>query len=143
MKEDFDVRIGYWLKLITRKITAVNDLKLSKYNITSAQLGVLIDLSCNDGLCQKEMQKELGITAASFTGLVTSLESKGLIRRVQDEEDARMNRIHITKEGMDMKEKAFQEFVNTKDILVKDFTLEEQILLVSWLKKMYKNIQDV
>jgi len=141
MSEDFDIRLGYWLKLLSRKMGVLQDLRLSKYNITASQLGVLLEINANDGASQKEIQQSLVITPASFTGHVTSLEGKAYIKRVQDKDDARINRLYITEAGREMKERAFEEFLHTKEILVDGFTVEEQILLVSWLKKMYKNLE--
>jgi len=141
MSENFDIRIGYWLKLLSRKMGVLQDLRLSKYNITASQLGVLLEINSNDGASQKEIQQNLVITPASFTGLVSSLEGKGYLKRVQDKQDARINRLYITEAGKEMKEKAFEEFLNTKEILVEGFSLEEQVLLVSWLKKMYRNLE--
>lgn len=141
MSEDFDIRLGYWLKLLSRKMGVLQDLRLSKHNITASQLGVLLEINANDGASQKEIQQSLVITPASFTGHVTSLEGKGYIKRAQDKEDARINRLYITEAGKEMKERAFEEFLSTKEILVEGFTIEEQILLVSWLKKMYENLE--
>jgi MarR family transcriptional regulator, organic hydroperoxide resistance regulator len=141
MDYENDLRLGYWLKLLTRKMTAYQDLKLSKYNITSAQLGVLIELWKRDGQSQKEIQQSLEIKPASFTGLVSYLEAKGFIKRVHDIEDGRVNRIFLTEEGKAIKEESFKEFLNTRDIMFRGFMKEEQQLLVCWLKKMCDNLE--
>lgn len=141
MDYENDLRLGYWLKVLTRKMTSYQDCKLSKYNITSAQLGVLIELWKKDGQSQKEIQQVLEIKPASFTGLVSYLETKGFIKRIHDSEDGRINRIFLTEEGKAIKEESFKEFLNTRDIMFKGFMKEEQQLLVCWLKKMCDNLE--
>jgi MarR family transcriptional regulator, organic hydroperoxide resistance regulator len=141
MDYENDLRLGYWLKVLTRKMTAYQDCKLSKYNITSAQLGVLIELWKKDGQSQKEIQQILEIKPASFTGLVSYLETKGFIKRINDVEDGRINRIFLTEEGKAIKEESFREFLETRDVMFKGFMKEEQQLLVCWLKKMCDNLE--
>lgn len=141
MDYENDLRLGYWLKVLTRKMTSYQDCKLSKYNITSAQLGVLIELWKKDGQSQKEIQQVLEIKPASFTGLVSYLETKGFIKRIGDVEDGRINRIFLTEEGKAIKEESFKEFVKTRDVMFKGFMKEEQQLLVCWLKKMCDNLE--
>ncbi len=141
MDYENDLRLGYWLKVLTRKMTSYQDCKLSKYNITSAQLGVLIELWKKDGQSQKEIQQVLEIKPASFTGLVSYLETKGVIKRIGDVEDGRINRIFLTEEGKAIKEESFKEFVKTRDVMFKGFMKEEQQLLVCWLKKMCDNLE--
>ncbi|MEG0772432.1 MarR family transcriptional regulator [Clostridium sp.] len=141
MDYENDLRLGYWLKVLTRKMTSYQDCKLSKYNITSAQLGVLIELWKKDGQSQKEIQQILEIKPASFTGLVSYLETKGFIKRISDAEDGRINRIFLTEEGKAIKEESFKEFLKTRDVMFKGFMKEEQQLLVCWLKKMCDNLE--
>ncbi|WP_291571308.1 MarR family winged helix-turn-helix transcriptional regulator [Clostridium sp. UBA4548] len=140
--EDDELRLGYWLKLVTRKMTGYHDARLLKYNITSAQLGVLIELCGREGQSQREFQQILEIKPATFTGLVSSLEEKGLIKRIHDNEDARINRIYLTEEGKAIKEESFKEFLNARDIMFKGFMKEEQQLLVCWLRKIYNNLEE-
>lgn len=140
--EDEELRLGYWIKLLGRKMTTYQDARLLKYNITGAQLGVLLELCGREGQSQREIQKILEIKPATFTGLVSSLEEKGLIKRVHDNEDARINRLYLTEEGKAVKEESFKEFLHVRDTMFKGFMKEEQQLLVCWLKKMYNNLEE-
>lgn len=67
-----------------------------KYNLTAAEQPFFMALRQNDGLTQEELTALVGVDKSMTTRVIKSLEAKGFIRREQDENDKRRNRIYKT-----------------------------------------------
>lgn len=133
--------IGYYIKVIQRNLNNLYNRKLEKYDLTNAQLCIIWTLLKNDGLTQREVAEHANITPATLTELVDSLVSKGFIIRMHDEKDARAKRLFLTEEGKKLKDILIETTNFMEECLCKDFSEEERLLLLSWLKKMYKNLE--
>lgn len=88
-----------------------------------------------DGASARELSDFLGIRPASLAELLSKTESRGLIRRVRDEEDHRISHIYLAEAGrqilMDMITRSDDESVFS-GILTK----EETRLLISLCNKL-------
>lgn len=140
MNCDMDTRIGYWLKITSRRVANLHDQKLAPYGISNAQLSILIQLWNKDGLTQKEMHSNIEVTAATFTGLLNSLEVKGYVTRKADENDARVNRVFLTREGESLKTVCMGTMYEMRQTVSKGLTQGENLILVELLKKIYNNL---
>lgn len=132
--------ITHWLRLIYRNMTNLHNAKLVKYDLTTSQVGVLIQLLMEDGLTQKKMSQRLQIRPASITSLVNTLALKGWVKRKEDSEDARINRIYLTEEGRNITFKCIKVNDEVEKVLDKDFSKTEKQMMLYWLKKLYKNL---
>jgi len=70
------------------------------YKITPEAADALMIIHHFDGLPQKELADVLGKDKASITRLLNTLVKINLVERVQDENDRRIIRAHITEEGV-------------------------------------------
>lgn len=134
--------IGFWLKKNYRAICNYLDNELEKYDLTNSQLGVLLLLWETDGVSQKEVQQALGIKPASLTNLIKGLEGKGLIKRIMDPVDSRVNRIYLTEKGKSLEEPCMPIVDLGEQMVKKGFSPEEAVLLRSWLQRVYKNFDE-
>lgn len=89
-----------------RKLSRKNDLMLSSEgvkDVSGVQLHALISVArANDRgqkLCQKDMERELGLRASSVSSMLANLERGGYIVRTQAEGDARTKFITLTEKG--------------------------------------------
>jgi DNA-binding MarR family transcriptional regulator len=76
----------------------------SEHNITPGRFTVLILLSDKLGgeplpQTPAELAEKAGVTRATITGLVDTLERDGLVRREHDSDDRRMMLVHLTQKG--------------------------------------------
>ncbi len=71
------------------------------YDITPEAADALMIIHHFDGLPQKKLADILGKDKASITRLLNSLVASKLVERIQDQQDRRIIRAHITKEGID------------------------------------------
>lgn len=132
--------IGYWIKNIEKAINNVYDKKLQQYDLTVSQALVLCQLWNKDGLTQKEIQQNLNLKPASVSGLVDILFKKGFIDRKQDDKDARFKRLYLTDEGHRLENLSLQVLKEIESIISQGFSEEEKIILISWMKKLYTNL---
>lgn len=141
MDFQFENYIGYWIRLIYRKMTNAHDQKLSKYGLTVSQFGVLVNLWRHNGTTQKELQEKLEIRPATLTGLIDGLVSKGWVTRECDSCDARFKRLFITDKGMAVKEDCLGTVYDMEKILSENLTEDENEYLLAILKKVHRNIE--
>ncbi|HMD60643.1 MAG TPA: MarR family transcriptional regulator [Opitutaceae bacterium] len=76
----------------------------SEHNISTGRFKVLMLLSDKIGggslpQTPAEIAEKAGVTRATITGLVDTLERDGLVTREHDSDDRRMMRVHITHKG--------------------------------------------
>ena len=75
---------------------------LKTLGLTMSQLGVLEALLHLGPMCQREMGDKLLMSRANVTTVVDNLEKHGLVKRVQDGEDRRMLKLHLTPKGEEL-----------------------------------------
>src|SRR5678810_1337221 len=78
----------------------------SAMNLTIEQWSVLYHLWKQDGISQQELCNATFRDKPSITRLVDNLEKLNLVKRVASENDRRINRIYLTKQGQKMEEQA-------------------------------------
>ena len=69
------------------------------YDITPEAADALMIIHHFDGMPQKKLADILGKDKAAITRLLNSLVKSNLVERIQDQEDRRIIRAHITQEG--------------------------------------------
>ena len=79
---------------------------LDKLDITYTQYIVMMVLWENDNLSVKEIGSRIYLDSGTLTPLINKLVSKGYIRKIKKPEDERELIISLTKEGLELKEKA-------------------------------------
>lgn len=79
-----------------------------------------------DGISVKTLSDTLYLDSGTLTPLLKKLEKKGYLTRTRDKEDERVVRVHLTKEGKDLKNKADSvPFDLTRSFLPDDIDPEE------------------
>ncbi|MEM1434126.1 MAG: MarR family transcriptional regulator [Pseudomonadota bacterium] len=73
--------------------------RLGEIGLTVAKHDVLLALRRNEGLSQQALARYLLVAKSNVTGLVKRLGADGLIRREPDPDDARGQRVYLTREG--------------------------------------------
>jgi DNA-binding MarR family transcriptional regulator len=94
----------------------------------------------DEQVCQKDLEKELGLKKASITGLIDRLTEKGYLSREQAEDDRRKNYIRLTQKALDYKEEIYSKFQELDEIMKKDFSPEELEAFHRISEKMEKNL---
>src|SRR5580658_8049822 len=79
-------------------LTTVNEA-VSSHGVSTAQIGVLRQLSNEPGLSGAELARRLLISPQGVQLALTSLERRGLLERKQDPQHKRILQAYLTDEG--------------------------------------------
>jgi MarR family transcriptional regulator, organic hydroperoxide resistance regulator len=96
------IKVGVVYQRTHQKLAAL----LRPLDLTVAQFDAIANLYVKDGVSQQELATQLLVTKGNVTGLVTRLEDHGLVERRADSEDRRTNRLHLTREGRRVAQRA-------------------------------------
>ena len=127
------------IKMISDNLEKRINNELKKYDITFSQIRVLflIYYSKDKIYTLKEIENVFHVSQQTIAGIVKRLEEKNLIYGFMDEEDKRIKRIKITKEGDELVCNIQREFVETKKNISKCLDEEERKMLINLLQKLY------
>jgi DNA-binding MarR family transcriptional regulator len=90
----------------------------------------------------RDLAAAVGISRPTSTGVVTTLERRGLVRRRRNSEDGRMVRVSLTKQGLRRIEELFPRF-NAEEIAVTArLSPDEQEALATMLRSMLRTVGD-
>ena len=98
-------------RAVVRELTRV----LAPLDLKIGQLDVLMNILRHPGSSQHEVAQKLFVGRSSITMLAPQLEEKGLIRRVADDSDKRIIRLHLTPAGEALLTKALQAYCDILD----------------------------
>jgi DNA-binding MarR family transcriptional regulator len=101
------------------------------YNLMAAENGItqgigyaLINIG-KEGIPATKIAPIMGMTSSSLSRLLKEMETNGLIYRQHDDEDKRVVRIFLTKEGLKLREKVKEVVVNFNKNLFEKVNPEE------------------
>lgn len=96
---DLNENTLWWLKqAFYFSLTEVNE-SVKEHGVTTAQIGVLRQLTNQPGLSGAELARRLLITPQGVQIALTALEKRGLVERKQDPQHGRILQVFLTDEG--------------------------------------------
>jgi len=109
------------------------------YDITPEAADALMIIQHFDGLPQKKLADILGKDKASITRLLNSLVKCQLVERVQDLEDRRIIRAHITEEGKAVFQQILPKLHALSDLALAQVQEESFHHVIQTLETMVEN----
>lgn len=103
--------IAALFSLLEREIECV----LKDFNLSIAKFNILMLIKHHNepcGITQTELKKRMVVTASNITKLIDKLYKEGLINRLDQKDDRRVNRITITSKGADLLDKVVPYYKN-------------------------------
>lgn len=113
---------------------------LRELNLHVGQDNLLCQLWRKDGLTQVELCDKLNCEAPTVTNMLKVLEKNGVVVRLKDPADKRINRIYLTEDGKNIEASVNEMWEKQQNRLLKGITLEERMLMKRLLKQMENNI---
>jgi len=101
---------------------------------------ILLALSQNDGISQKELANSLNLTAQSTAEFVNKLVKKGLVTKEKSESDRRMTVIRLTNAGHELASKESKEIPEFLDVLTDEELDQFANILTKINSKLYEEI---
>lgn len=145
LKIDFETSVGPWLGRTVKMLEYHLQEVFDKHNIdlTKEQMVVLKKLYEQDGINQNELASLTYRDKSSLARLLSKMEAKDYIIRVQSEEDKRNNEIFITSQGAKVfleTRPIIQEII---DVMENGLEQSEKDLMIATLKKIQKNFNTI
>ncbi|PKP00470.1 MAG: MarR family transcriptional regulator [Bacteroidetes bacterium HGW-Bacteroidetes-8] len=110
------------------------------FNLTPEQY-LVIDTLWDEGVLSQQQIADIIIKDKnSVTKLIDALEKKGLVQRRTDEQDRRLNKIHLTEEALNIKDIITEIAIESTNTIFKNIPREDLEKFVSVLNKMSQNI---
>lgn len=108
--------IGKWLGVTSHRLSYLMTklLHVHGFDLTHEQLVLLSNISCSQGISQKELAVQLDRDKTSIARSVKNLEMKHKVTRINVAGDKRINNLYLTKEGKQVLEDIqplFAEFI--------------------------------
>lgn len=113
---DADDSLGFLVRHANRALIRSLNNKLAQYDISSSNWTALRALWKQDACTQVELAERLRIEKPSLTPVLTSLQKKGLVTLLRDEQDRRKTLVVLTRKGRKLEEilLPFADIVNAE-----------------------------
>ncbi|MCZ6659104.1 MAG: MarR family transcriptional regulator [Gammaproteobacteria bacterium] len=95
--------LGFLVHEVARSFTNAYATLMSPLGLTRPQARVIAYLRRFPGITQIELCEYIGVGRMAMSGLIDRMESKGLVKRVDDPADGRVKRIFHTREARKMR----------------------------------------
>ena len=89
----------------------------------------------------RHLAEECGITKGTLTGVLTTLEGKGLVQRAPHHSDGRLVVVNLTGSGRALIRRLFPKFNNEEAVVVEVLTAQEQATLALLLRKVLDHVE--
>lgn len=135
--------IGFKLKRVNDEMFKQANNRLQKDNMTFSQLFVLVYLykdAQDMTASMKELERRFEVAQATMAGIVSRLETKGLVVGVTDSQDRRVKHIRLTPQGLEYLENNHQKMEEHNLRLIQGLNEEELKNLNHYLDVIYQNI---
>ncbi len=88
----------------------------------------------------RDVAAAVGISRATSTGVVTTLERRGLVQRTRNSQDGRMVRVTLTDPGRRKIEELFPRFNAEESAVASHLSAEEQDAMAAMLRSMLRRV---
>ena len=134
--------VGFYFKIISNNFEHHKNKQLEEFNLTSAQANVLAFLkSSKQVVNQREIENKFNLSNPTVNGILNRLETKGLITRVKNVNDARIREIHLTDKASDIHKEMIKKMDLTEKEILSVLSRDEQKELYKLLKQIAINIK--
>jgi MarR family 2-MHQ and catechol resistance regulon transcriptional repressor len=130
--------LNTYVKLMraTGSVTDKMHRHLKNHALTNSQFGVLEALLHLGPMYQREIGKKILKSGGNMTLVIDNLEKRGLVERVQDKQDRRYIKIHLTPQGNDLISSVFPRHAAMAEKVFAILSKGEQEQLGRLLKKL-------
>lgn len=136
-----DNSIGFLIAKARNVLKNEYEKELKPYSLSYAHRIILIRLCEKDGLTQKELAQDTYFEQSNLTLMLNTLEQKGMVERVQKENDRRAYLINITPKGKKLKKPLIQMGERIMEKALEGINEDHKTELTDLLQSIYENLQ--
>ena len=127
---------------VNRKHRKILEQRLNSTGVYRSQHQILMVISENPNISQKELARMYGVSGATITVSLKKLEQGGYISREVDSKDNRYNQIRLTEKGKGTVEQSIAIFDELEHHMFLSFSKEDFKKMGELLDRMYRNMED-
>ena len=139
---------AWYSHILLRKITTEFEINLDKffsqYSLSSGRFTLMILLNKHtDGLMPSELAQMVGVTQATISGLINSLEKAGIVQRTTHEKDGRSYVIKLTENGKALTAKILPEYQSRINNFWAEFGSDEKNSINDFFTRLIKQMKEI
>ncbi|NLW24866.1 MAG: MarR family transcriptional regulator [Clostridia bacterium] len=122
------------------KVQRVAEEDLRKHGTTPSQFNILWNLSIEESTPMSELSKQAACVNSNITSIISRMEEKGLVKRIQDKKDRRVVRVELTEKGKELYQKTVPEHYEFLKNALCCYTEEELETFNFLLNKLFDHV---
>ena len=126
-------------------INSIGVKDMPKYpSVTTTQIQIMEYIISRPKKCalQKEFEKVLGLSRATVSSVLITMEKNGLIVRITDNNDTRTKKIVLSNNAQRVFNSSKEKIKKIEDICLKDITEKDLSIFINVLSKMTENLKE-
>lgn len=126
-------------------INSIGVKDMPKYpSVTTTQIQIMEYIISRPKKCalQKEFEKVLGLSRATVSSVLITMEKNGLIVRITDNTDNRTKKIVLSNNAQRVFNSSKEKIKKIEDICLKDITEKDLNTFINVLSKMTENLKE-
>ena len=116
---------------------------LSEYGLYYTHPRILGTILYHDGATQKELADEMNTSPAAMSASIKRMQKAGLIEKIADESDNRINIIKLTEKGRSVHDDTFDKTLAIDKRTLEGFSDAEIAELFAYLDRIQQNIDQM
>jgi len=141
-KIDFENSLGLAIKVSSKSLERALDVEVrGLYGLSSGQWKVVIALSVQNGLSQRDLAERIFVDATTLVPIIDSMERKGLVERKTDPKDRRNNKIFLTPKSGSLVDPIIESVLRLRKIVYKNIPEKDLEFAKHTLKKITENAE--
>ncbi|AFY00321.1 MarR family winged helix-turn-helix transcriptional regulator [Bdellovibrio bacteriovorus] len=139
---------AWYSHILLRKITTEFEINLDKffsqYSLSSGRFTLMILLNKYvDGLMPSELAQMVGVTQATISGLINSLEKSEIVQRTTHEKDGRSYVIKLTEKGKKQTGEILPEYQTRINKFWSEFPSQEKDQINGYFERLIKQMKEI
>lgn len=139
---------SWYSHILLRKLTTEFEINLDKFfsqhNLSSGRFTLMILLNkFTEGLMPSELANMVGVTQATISGLINSLEKAEIVQRTTHEKDGRSYVIKLTEKGRATTQQILPEYQTRINNFWKEFPGDEKNTVNGIFERLIKQMKEI
>lgn len=129
--------VGYLVHRTDVKMTNYFTNRLKPYGVTPEQWGIISILNHEKGTTQKELAEGIDKNQTTVVRMIQSMERKGLVKKIFNEQDRRSHLLFLTEKGDEIKKAILPVVIDAHRTVTNQLSDEEIQQLKLLLNKLF------
>lgn len=132
--------IAFLTTRAAKEMASKLEKRFFKYNISRAEFFVLYYISTTPNITQTILANSLNVTTPTVVKIIDRMEKRGLLSRIQDKQNRRINFLNLTPEGKKILATLLPVAETFKDDAIKGISNEDLDIYLKVLQKLQTNL---